>query len=241
VFQRSFRMAAIIGIIAAIMVGVAGHFQGLYLLEVQPMAAAASEAHYETADPAPFSIIALFDSTGKKETWSLQLPNMLSMLYYFKPEGEVPGINQIQAEYVAKYGPGDYVPLVALTFWTFRIMVGMGLLLIAAGTLATYISMKGWPEKWVRWLKWLVWVIPLPYLANTTGWILTETGRQPWIVHGLLRTEDAMSVNIGAGTVLFTLIAFTLIYAALMAVDIYLLSKYARSGMDAAPHEMIES
>lgn len=241
VFRRSFRMAAVIGIIAAIMVGVAGHFQGLYLLEAQPMAAAASEAHYETADPAPFSIIALFDRTGKQETWSLQIPNMLSMLYFFKPEGEVPGINQIQAEYVAEYGPGDYVPNVALAFWTFRIMVGMGLLMIGAGALAIYIAIKGWPEKRLRWLKWLVWVIPLPYIANTTGWILTETGRQPWVVHGLLRTENASSANVGAGTMLFSLIAFTLIYAVLMAVDIYLLSKYARLGMDAAPHEMIES
>jgi cytochrome d ubiquinol oxidase subunit I len=240
VFRRSFRMAAIIGVIAAIMVGVAGHFQGMYLLKVQPMAAVASEALYETSDPAPFSIIALFDSSGKKVTWSLDIPKVLSLLYYFKLEGEVPGINQLQAEYVAKYGPGDYVPLVALTYWTFRIMVGMGLLLIAAGMYATYLALKSWPEKWMRWLKWLVWVIPLPYIANTTGWILTETGRQPWIAYDLLRTEDAMSVNLGAGTVLFTLIAFTLIYATLMGTDIYLLSKFARSGLDAASHEVTE-
>ena len=112
--------------------------------------------------------------------------------------------------------------------------------LIWFGLFASYLSMKSWPEKWMRWLKWLVWVIPIPYIANTTGWILTETGRQPWIAYDLLRTEHAMSVNLGAGTVLFTLIAFALIYATLMGVDIYLLSKFARSGVDAASHEMTE-
>jgi cytochrome d ubiquinol oxidase subunit I len=236
-FRRSFRLAALIGLIAAVMVGVAGHVQGTYLLEVQPMAAAASEALWDTADPAPFSVVAIFNATGKQEIWSLKIPKVLSLLYFFKPEGEVPGINQLQAEYVAKYGPGDYVPLVALTFWAFRIMVGLGLLMIALGAFSLYIDLRNWPEKWVRWLKWIVWVIPLPYLANTAGWILTETGRQPWIVHGLLKTENAVSPTLGVGTILFSLIAFVSIYAVLMAVDIYLLAKYGKAGPDTASHE----
>jgi cytochrome d ubiquinol oxidase subunit I len=236
-FRRSFRLAALIGLIAAVMVGVAGHVQGTYLLEVQPMAAAASEALWDTADPAPFSVVAIFDATGKQEIWSLKIPKALSLLYFFRTEGEVPGINQIQAEYVAKYGPGDYVPLVALTFWMFRIMVGLGLLMIALGAYSLYMALRNWPKKWARWFKWIVWVIPLPYLANTAGWILTETGRQPWIVHGLLKTENAVSPTLGVGTILFSLIAFVLIYAVLMAVDIYLLVKYGKAGPDAATHE----
>ncbi|KPK89384.1 MAG: cytochrome D ubiquinol oxidase subunit I [Anaerolineae bacterium SM23_ 63] len=236
-FQRSFRLAALIGLIAAVMVGVAGHVQGTYLLEVQPMAAAASEALWDTADPAPFSVVAIFDATGKQEIWSLKIPKALSLLYFFRTEGEVPGINQIQAEYVAKYGPGDYVPLVALTFWMFRIMVGLGLLMIALGAYSLYMALRNWPKKWARWFKWIVWVIPLPYLANPAGWILTETGRQPWIVHGLLKTENAVSPTLGVGTILFSLIAFVLIYAVLMAVDIYLLVKYGKAGPDAATHE----
>ncbi len=239
-FQYSFRLAAIVGLVAAVMVGVAGHIQGIYLLEVQPMAAAASEAHWDTADPAPFSVVAIFDSSGKKEIWSLKIPKALSMLYYFKPEGEVPGINQLQAEYTASYGPGDYVPVVALTYWMFRIMVGVGLLMIALAALAIFLAMKNWPEKWRRWLKPMVWVIVLPYIANTSGWILTETGRQPWIVHGLLKTENAMSPNLGAGMVLFSLIGFALIYAILMVVDIYLLLKFAKLGPVEAAHESID-
>ena len=129
-FRYSFKLAAIVGLVMAIMSGVAGHAQGVYLREVQPMAAAASEAHYETADPADFSLVALFDSTGKNEVWNLRIPKMLSWLYYFRFSGEVEGIDNIQAQYEQQYGPGDYVPLVALTYWTFRIMVGVGTLMV---------------------------------------------------------------------------------------------------------------
>ena len=239
-FRRSFRLAAVIGLIAAVMVGVAGHVQGTYLHEVQPMAAAASEALWDTASPAPFTVVAIFDSTGKNEVWSLRIPKALSLLYFFRTEGEVRGINQIQAEYEAMYGPGDYIPLVALSFWTFRIMVAMGLLLIALGAFALYMTMRNWPAKWARWLKWMVWVIPVPYLANTAGWILTETGRQPWIVHGLLKTENAVSPTLGVGSILFSLIGFMLIYAVLMTVDVYLLVKYGKAGPDTVLLEPVE-
>jgi cytochrome d ubiquinol oxidase subunit I len=240
-FRRSFRLAALLGLIATVMVVIAGHVQGVYLLKVQPMAAAATEARWDTADPAPFSVVAIFDATGKHEIWSLQIPKALSLLYFFKTEGEVPGINQLQAEYAAKYGPGDYVPVVAVTFWMFRIMVGLGFLMVALAGLSLYADLKRWPGKWEHWLKWAVWVIPLPYLANTTGWILTETGRQPWIVYGLLKTENAVSPTLGVGTILFSLIAFVLMYAVLMATDIYLLAKNAKAGPDAASNESADS
>jgi cytochrome d ubiquinol oxidase subunit I len=239
-FRKSFRIAAILGIIGGVSVGLAGHFQGIYLLEVQPMAAAASEAHWDTAEPAPFTVVALFDSTGKREIWSLQIPGALNWFYLPKVVHNIPGINQLQAEYTALYGPGDYVPLVALDFWMFRVMVGAGLLLLALAAYALFLIWKNWPEKWARWLKWMPLAIALPYIANTSGWILTETGRQPWIVHGLLKTENAMSPNLGAGTVLFSLIGFTLIYAALMVADLYLLFKYAKAGPDAAAPESVD-
>ena len=229
-FQRSFRLAAVIGIIASVMVGLSGDVQGRYLREVQPMAAAASEALWDTADPAPFSVVALFDSTGRREIWSLQVPKALSMLYYLKPEGEVQGINQLQAEYAARYGPGNYVPLVALDFWMFRLMVGVGFLMVALAGSALALSLSKRPEKWNRWLRRMVWVIALPYIANTSGWILTETARQPWVVHGLLKTENAASPNLGPGMVLFSLIAFVLTYGLLMVADVYLLVKTANAG-----------
>jgi cytochrome d ubiquinol oxidase subunit I len=240
VFKKSFQIAAILGLVGGVAVGLAGHFQGIYLLDVQPMAAAASEAHWETAEPAPFTVVAIFDSTGKNVIWSLQIPGMLNWFYLPKVVHDIPGMSQLQAEYVARYGPGDYVPVVALPFWTFRIMVGAGVLIIALAALALYLPWKNWPQKWIRWLKWMPLAIALPYIANTSGWILTETGRQPWIVHGLLKTENAMSPNLAAGTVLFSLIGFTLIYAALAVADVYLLVKYAKAGPDAAMQEAVD-
>jgi len=228
-FRRSFKTAAIVGVIFSITVGVMGHIQGSYLREVQPMAAAASEALYETSDPAPFSVVAIFDSTGKEVIWSLEIPKVLSWLYFFQFSGEVEGINNIQAQYTDLYGSGDYVPTVALAYWTFRLMVGIGFLMVALTLLALYLPWKKWPEKQTRWLKWAVWIVFLPYFANTAGWILTETSRQPWIVHGLLKTADGVSPQ-SAGMVLTSLVGYVLIYAVLMAADVYLLVKYAKAG-----------
>jgi len=236
-FKKSFQFAAIIGLIAAIMVGVAGHFQGIFLREVQPMAAAASEALWDTTDPAPFTVVGIFDTEGRREVWSVKIPYGLSLLYYMKPEGEVEGINDLQVDYQERYGPGNYIPPVTLDYWMFRIMVGAGLLMIALGALALYLPWRKWPEKWTRRLKGMAWVIALPYIANTTGWILTETARQPWIVTGLLKTENAVSPNLSAGMVLFSLVSFALIYAILMIADVYLLVKSAKAGLAAADRE----
>jgi len=112
--------------------------------------------------------------------------------------------------------------------------------MIALAAYALYLPWRNWPQRWTRWLKWMPLAVALPYIANTAGWILTETGRQPWIVHGLLKTENAMSPNVAAGTVLFSLIGFALIYAALMVADVYLLAKYAKAGPDAAMQEAVD-
>jgi cytochrome d ubiquinol oxidase subunit I len=235
-FKRTFAMAAIIGLVATVSVVLSGHFQGSLVREMQPMAAAASESHWETADPASFSVIAFFDASGKKEVWSLKIPKILSFLYYFKFSGEVEGINQIQARYESEFGPGDYRPNVGLAYWTFRIMVGAGFLMVAMCAYAYYLHWKKWPAKWTRWIKWMVLGISLPYIANSCGWILTETARQPWIVHGLLKTQDGVS-PLQPGMILVSLIGYTLLYAALMMADVYLLVKYAKAGMPATDTE----
>jgi cytochrome d ubiquinol oxidase subunit I len=232
-FRKSFVLSALIGLLSTVAVGGAGHIQGVYLREVQPMAAAASEAHYETANPADFHLIAGIDQDGRKTTWSVTIPRALSFLYFFKWEGEVEGLNQVQARYEQLYGPGNYIPNIALTFWSFRVMVGVGLLMGLLSLGALVIAWKKYPEKWIERSGWLVWIILLPYLANTTGWVLTETGRQPWVVHGLMQTKDAVSPNLAPATVLTSLIGFVLIYAVLMVIDLYLLVKFAKKGLGA--------
>jgi cytochrome bd ubiquinol oxidase subunit I len=239
VFQVSFKLAAIIGLISILAVIVTGDTQGRYLKQVQPMAAAASEAHFETQNPADFSVIAGFDKDGKNMTWSLKIPKVLSLLYYMKPVGEVEGINDIQEDYVEKYGPGDYVPLVALDFWTFRVMVGLGFLMLAITGFSWLWAIKKYPEKWLRVLKWLVPCIFFPYIANTAGWILTETARQPWVVTGLIKTKDAISPNLTAATVLISLVGFVVVYAVLMGVDLVLLIRNAKKGLSAGDMDSV--
>ena len=240
-FQTSFKLAAIAGFFAVLAVIGTGDGQGRFLKSVQPMAAAASEAHFETQDPADFAVIAGFGSDGKSLTWSWKIPKALSMLYYMKPSGEVVGINDVQAQYEEKYGPDDYIPLVALDFWTFRIMVGLGFLM-ALVTLVTWIyASRKFPQKG----RWLLAALPVgisfPYLANTAGWILTETARQPWAVTGLIKTKDAISPNLTAASVLISLIGFVLVYAVLMGFDLVLLVKNAKKGLSAGDSDSVEA
>ncbi len=239
VFKRSFTMAAIIGLIAIVSVGLAGHTQGQELMETQPMKMASIEALWETEQPASFSIFTIGDLTGKNLVWEWRVPYLLSFIACNDFSCEVRGVNEIQAEYEQLYGPEDYVPLMVITYWSFRFMLGAGLLMFAVYAYGFFLVMKGWPEKWLKWMRWLPLMIALPYIGNSSGWVLTETGRQPWIVQGLLKTADGVS-PLSPGMVLASLIGYTLIYAALMVADVYLLSKFAKAGTEAAMHESVD-
>jgi cytochrome d ubiquinol oxidase subunit I len=232
-FKYSFQLGAIVALVFTIVTGLGGHEQGRYVMETQPMKMASIEALWETEQPASFSIITIGDLTGKNLVWEWRIPRMLSLIACNNLTCEVRGVNDVQAEYEAKYGPGDYVPLMVVTYWAFRFMFGASLIMVAVGAYAIYLMLKNWPEKWMRWLKWVPWAIALPYIANSSGWVLTEMGRQPWIVQGLLKTEQGITPTNSAGMVLFTLIGFIVIYAVLMAADVYLLTRFAKAGPDA--------
>jgi cytochrome bd ubiquinol oxidase subunit I len=238
-FRSSFNLAAIVGTIAIVLVIIGGHEQGLWLLQNQPMKAAASEALYSTENPASFSILTIGDLSGKREVWSISVPDVLSLLYYNQMSGEVPGINNLQQEFQAQYGPGDYIPLVVFTYWGFRLMVAAGFAMLALAGYALYHVMRDRVGPQIRWLGVFVFAMALPYIANTSGWVLTEMGRQPFIVYGLLKTDAAMSPNLTVGMVLFSLIGFALVYTALMGADVYLLSKYAKAGPSAGDAESV--
>ena len=124
-----------------------------------------------------------------------------------------------------------------MSYWSFRGMVGAGMLMVAISAYGVYLIVREKELAALKFLRWLPLAIGLPYLANTTGWLFTEIGRQPWIVFGLLRTEQGVSPNVPVGTLIFSLIAFTLIYAVLIAVDVFLLAKFARPQDGAAAAE----
>lgn len=229
-YKESFKIANIFGIIAIIGVIGIGHTQAQLMVEQQPMKMAAAEMLWDSEDPAALSLFSVADLEAGKNTVDIRIPGALSFLSYNTFTGEVKGMNDLQAEFEAQYGPGNYIPNVYLSYWTFRIMVGLGFLMILLALLGWWM----WAKKKLE-LKNKLWygmylALFLPYLANTTGWLLTELGRQPWVVYGLLKTADAVSPNLTGGMVLTTLIGFTLVYGVLMVADVYLLVKYAKAG-----------
>jgi cytochrome d ubiquinol oxidase subunit I len=232
-FRRSFRFGAVYAFVATVAVMVVGHTQAQYMTRVQPMKMAAAEALWETESPAAMSLFTWGNEPARKDVWAVKVPGLLSFLAYNRFEGEVRGILDLQREYEAAHGPGDYVPPVKWAYWNFRAMVGAGMamLLLAAGAL--FAVLKDRLERSPRLLTLLVPAIVLPYVANSSGWIFTEIGRVPWIVFGVMKIESAVSPSVAAGEVLFSLIAFTLLYGALMAADLHLLNKYAKAGLHA--------
>ncbi len=231
VFKLSFKIAVVYGLIGIIGVAYMGHRMADHIVKTQPMKMAAMESLWESENPASEAIIAFPDQIGKKNFYALRIPHGLDLLAYGKWTGRVAGINEIQKEYEAKYGPGDYIPPVAVTFYAFRAMVGVGMLLLI---IAIYLFFKTVIRNNFKFNKWvmrgLMVCIIFPYIANITGWIVTEVGRQPWIVHGLMKTSQAMSPNLTWGDIATSLIAIFVVYTTLTIVAIFLLWRYAVLG-----------
>ncbi len=237
-FVKSFKFSAVVCIIAALLVSVIGHTQGQYLVQEQPMKMAAAEAIWETQDPAPLAIVALIDEENRENSFEIAVPNMLSFMSYNRFTGEVKGINDLQAEMEAAHGEGDYIPPVTVCFISFRVMLTAGVLMILFALMALLIWRKGnWeaPRKLLYVLLGLG--IALPYLANSTGWLLAEMGRQPWIVYGLQTVSDGVSKAVSAPSVLISVIGFALVYTILAVVDVYLLAKFGVRDVDAVAKE----
>jgi cytochrome d ubiquinol oxidase subunit I len=194
------------------------------------MKMAAAEALWKTESPASFSLLTIGDLSQREEVFSIRLPRLLCLLAYDQLNCEIQGIYDLQAQYEQQFGAGDYVPPVAVIYWTFRIMVGAGFLMIALALYALFLTMGDMEVDRPRALKIFMWAMVLPYLANSAGWLLTELGRVPWVVYGLMKIEDGVSTVVPAGQVLFTVIGYTLIYAALIVATVYLLAKYAKLG-----------
>jgi cytochrome d ubiquinol oxidase subunit I len=236
-FRRSFQMASVFGVLAIFLVILVGHSQAQRMVVVQPMKMAAAEALWESEDPASFSLFTVGNQERLDDVFAIRIPYLLSVMAYNQPTGEVKGIRNLQAEYEQTYGPGNYVPSVFTAYWSFRIMVGAGFLMMFLALAALYPTLRNRPIAKLRLIGFFPLAIVLPYVANSVGWIFTEMGRQPWAVMGLMKTEAAFSPNLTGGMVLTTLIGFTLVYGLLMAADAYLLTRFAKAGPGSlAPH-----
>jgi cytochrome d ubiquinol oxidase subunit I len=221
-FSKSFRIGAIFAVISISLVLLTGDYSAVLVAKWQPAKFAAMESVWETQKGAGINIFVIPDP--QKECNLVEgpcIPNLLSYLAFHTPDGVIQGL---------KAFPREDRPPVTPTFVSFRIMVGLGFLMLLLAILSTVTSVRGTLERHPLLLRVLVYAIPLPYIANQLGWLVAEVGRQPWIVYGVLRTSDAVSRSIDASQVIFSLAGFTLLYGFLGATDIYLLSKYARKG-----------
>lgn len=230
VFMKSTKFALIFGVLSIFGVLGVGHAQGMHLVEAQPMKMAAAEAHWETESPAGFNVFAIVDKGNNTNSFEIKVPGVLSFMSYGTFDAEVKGINDLQNEAVQQHGEGNYIPPVTSLFWSFRIMVGVGSLLVLVALLGAFLYKTKRFENALWFLKLLPWMIPLPYIANLTGWFLAEQGRQPWIVYGLQKTADGLSTSVPAGYIWISLIGFTLLYGIMALVDVYLILKFVKRG-----------
>jgi cytochrome d ubiquinol oxidase subunit I len=228
-FTRSFRWASTYALIGALLVGLIGHAQGQFLARSQPLKVAAMEGHWETEAPASFSVIAIIDQENQENTWEIKIPKFLSLMLFNDLSTGFQGLRELQEEEVAKYGPGEYIPPVTISYWSSRTMIGIGLLMILVAALAVWWSRRGVIED-RRWFLWFL--IPaglLPTVASIAGWLVAETGRWPWIVHGLQKIEDAVSPAITPGGIIFSMTTFLVLYTILGVVGVALMIKYGTS------------
>jgi len=225
-FQKAFQWAAVYGLIGVVAVGLVGDAHGKFLGKTQPMKIAATEAIWNTEpESANLILIASIDEKKGENSFEVEIPHALSFLLYNRWTGGVQGLNELQEQAAAQYGPGDYIPAVTITFWAFRIMVGAGLLMALLALLALIKPRIKFLNRSQVFLKLLLPGMALPYIASTAGWVLTESARQPWIVYGLQKVQDAVSPNVTTGDVLFSLILFTVLLGALVAVTGWLMYK----------------
>ncbi len=237
-FKRSMTISLIIGVISSFGIAFSGHSQSTYLMSAQPMKMAAAEGLYEdSGDPAAWTVFANIDTENKDASMRFEIPYALSYLAYGEFKGKVDGMNKLQAEYEQLYGEGDYIPPVKTTFWSFRIMAGIGGLLILLSIVGLYWNYRGTLVNKSTYLKIMFGTLFLPFIANSFGWIMSEIGRQPWIVNGLMKTADGVSPTVSAGAVLFSLVAFSLIYTLLAIAMVRLFVKVAKDGPYATPKE----
>jgi cytochrome d ubiquinol oxidase subunit I len=225
-FRTAAKVGASVLLIAGLFVLVTGDQLGKHIAVDQPMKLAAAENLRTTEAQAPFSLLTVWDLSGK-QVFSIEVPDMLSILAANNPNAQVQGIDNLQAQYAKLYGPGDYSPIVPVTFWTFRMMIGAGTLAALAAAWFLWRMRKGRAPG--RGAVAIAFVLPLlPLAANSFAWLFTEMGRQPWIVQGQMLTSSAVSPSVSSIEVAITVVGFTLLYGGLAVVEVGLLAKRIR-------------
>lgn len=201
---------------------VVGDFHGLNTLEHQPAKVAAMEGHWETSGNVPLLLFAIPDQEAQTNRFEIGIPNLASLILTHSTDGVIQGLNE--------FAPEEQPP-VWIVFWAFRVMVGIGLLMIATALIGLLLRRKGKFHQHTGFLKTLVYMIPMPFVAVLAGWIVTESGRAPWLVYGMMAHAEGVTPSLTGPMALFTLVGYVLVYAVVFYAGIYYLTRVVRNGM----------
>ena len=230
VMRESLKMGMVVAVIFGAGVALSGDIQAKIMTDQQPMKMAAAEAIWDTQAPASFSVFTIGTPDGEHELYSLRIPYLLSYLAEGDFTAEVEGIRDVQRDEEVEFGPGDYRPIIPVTYWSFRYMIGFGMLTSALALLGLWL-LRGGRIPQSRWFyRVAVWTIPFPLIANSFGWLFTEMGRQPWVVYSQMFTRDGVSPLVGPATVATSLTVLTLLYLVLAVIEVKLLVRYVKAG-----------
>ncbi|HWF16913.1 MAG TPA: cytochrome ubiquinol oxidase subunit I [Acidimicrobiales bacterium] len=237
----AFRRTAVISLVVLLLSTPIAIFVGSELGVVeatyQPMKIAAAEALWNTC-PSHCAFSAVQIGGGKNDqtpTQIILIPSLLSILATNHVDGEVQGLNQLNAEYQKEFGPGDYVPNVFIQYWSMRVMAYLATLVMLFALWGAWLLYRHRLDR-ARWfLRIAPWAVVVPFLMNTAGWMLTENGRQPWIVQGLMKTAQGVSTSVSTTDVWISLVVFYLIFIAFGIADTWLMIRYGRKPLDHDP------
>jgi cytochrome bd ubiquinol oxidase subunit I len=228
-FRKAAQLALIVAVPVTLLQLIVGNRFGAAVTSAQSMKIAASEAQWNTCQPCGFSLFQIggFSEQDETPSFSITIPRILSYMATGSFSGQVQGLNQLQAQEQRKYGRGNYMPNVRVIYWSMRVMAFTGVLMFLVAALGAWLYWRKKLER-ARWFQWTALVaIALPYIAATAGWVLTEMGRQPWIVQNLLKTSQANSPSVSTTWLGVSLGVFVTLYVVLLVVDFVLMRRYA--------------
>jgi cytochrome bd-type quinol oxidase subunit 1 len=233
VFTRSARLALIVLVPAMLFTLLVGDELGVIEGKYQPMKIAAAEAQWTTCQPCSFSLFQIGGGNNDETpTQIIAIPHLLSLLATNHWNGQVVGMTPLNQQYNKQYGPGNYVPNVFIQYWGMRAMAYLGalVLLISAWGLWLIRRKKLATSRMFLWVA--IWSAVLPFVMNTAGWLLTESGRQPWIVQGIMLTKNGISPTVSVTWLWISLVGFIALYGTLGTVDLILMLRYSRKELE---------
>ncbi len=242
-FRKAALVALIVAVPATLLQLVVGNRFGAAVTSAQSMKIAASEAQWNTCQPCGFSLFQIggFTENDQKPSFSITIPRLLSYMATGSFSGEVQGLNQLQEQEQRAYGRGNYMPNVRVIYWSMRVMAYLGMLMFLIAAVGAWLYRKKKLEE-ARWFhRTAIVAIAFPYVAASAGWLLTEMGRQPWIVQGLLKTSEATSPSVSTAWLSISLGFFVALYLALFVLDIWLMRHFAGREATAGDEDAAEA